>query len=150
MVIRKLVLATVAATFMVVGAVSAAEVASYKVVDGTIPDSLTGAPGDAKKGKDVFLNRRLGNCLACHQVTALSDHPFHGEIGPPLDGVADRYTLAELRLQVVDSKQINPDTIMPAFYRKDGFHKVLKNFKDKSVLTAEQVEDLLAYLMTLK
>lgn len=149
MVIRKLIFAAVAATFMVAGAASADEVASYKVVDGTIPDSLTGAPGDAKKGKDVFLNRRLGNCLACHQVTALSDHPFHGEIGPPLDGVAERYTLAELRLQVVDSKQINPDTIMPAFYRKDGFHKVLKNFKDKSVLTAEQVEDVLAYLMTL-
>lgn len=149
MVIRKLIFAAVAATFMVAGAASADEVASYKIVDGTIPDSLTGAPGDAKKGKDVFLNRRLGNCLACHQVTALSDHPFHGEIGPPLDGVAERYTLAELRLQVVDSKEINPDTIMPAFYRKDGFHKVLKNFKEKSVLTAEQVEDVLAYLMTL-
>ena len=149
MVIRKLIFAAVAATFMVAGAASADEVASYKIVDGTIPDSLTGAPGDAKKGKDVFLNRRLGNCLACHQVTALSDHPFHGEIGPPLDGVAERYTLAELRLQVVDSKEINPDTIMPAFYRNDGFHKVLKNFKGKSVLTAEQVEDVLAYLMTL-
>lgn len=150
MVIRKLIFATIAATFTFVGAASAAEMASYKIVDGAIPNSLTGASGDAKKGKDVFLNRRQGNCLACHQVTALSDHPFHGEIGPPLDGVAERYSLAELRLQVVDSKQINPDTIMPAFYRSDGLHKVLKNFKDKSILTAEQVEDLLAYLQTLR
>ncbi len=147
---RSLFMTAFAATFLFVGAASATEVASYTVVDGTIPKALTDQPGDPDKGKDVFLNRRQGNCLACHQVTVLSDHPFHGEVGPTLDGVAERYNLAELRLQVVDAKEINPDTIMPAFYRSEGFHKVLKRFDQKTVLTAQQVEDLLAYLLTLK
>ena len=129
---------------------SATEVAKYKVADGAIKESLTGKAGDPEKGKKAFLNRKQGNCLACHQVTALSDHPFHGGIGPSLDGVADRYDLGELRLQIVDAKQVNPDTIMPAFYRTDGFHRVLKKFDGKSVLTAEQVEDILAYLQTFK
>ena len=150
MTIRSLVLSAFATTFLFVGAASAAELASYTVVDGTIPKALTDQAGDPDKGKQVFLNRRQGNCLACHQVTALSDHPFHGEVGPSLDGVADRYNLAELRLQVVDAKEINPDTIMPAFYRSEGFHKVLKKHQGKTVLSAQQVEDLLAYLQTLK
>ena len=75
---------------------------------------------------------------------------FHGEIGPSLDGVAERYEEPQLRLQVVNAKAINPDTIMPAFYRTDGFHRVLKKFKDKTVLTAQQVEDIVAYLKTFK
>jgi sulfur-oxidizing protein SoxX len=83
-------------------------------------------------------------------VSKLSAHPFHGEIGPPLDGVAERYEEPQLRLQVVNAKAINPDTIMPAFYRTDGFHRVLDKFKDKPVLTAQEVEDVVAYLKTLK
>lgn len=146
----KLLLCAAAASLLLTGPLGATEVASYKVVDGAINDSLTGKPGDVAKGEKAFLNRKQGNCLACHQVSALSEHPFHGEIGPSLDGVAERYSLGELRLQVVDAKQINPDTIMPAFYRKEGFHRVLKKFDGKSVLSAEQVEDILAYLQTLK
>ena len=143
-------LSVLTAAILFAGPTLATEVASYKVANGAITASLTGKAGDPEKGKAAFLNRKLGNCLACHQVTALSDHPFHGEIGPSLDGVAERYNLGELRLQVVDAKQVNPDTIMPAFYRKDGFHRVLKKFDGKSVLTAQQVEDILAYLQTFK
>ena len=71
-------------------------------------------------------------------------------IGPSLDGVAGRYSEGQLRMQVINAKVINPDTIMPAFYRIDGFHRVLDKFKDKPILTAEEVEDVVAYLKTLK
>ena len=113
-------------------------------------EPLTKEAGDAAKGKGVFANRKLGNCLACHSLSAMKEQPFHGELGPPLDGVASRYSVAELRLRLVDPKQINPDTAMPAYFKKEGFHRVLKGFEGKSILDAQQVEDLLAYLATLK
>ncbi|MGB0671100.1 MAG: sulfur oxidation c-type cytochrome SoxX [Rhodospirillales bacterium] len=124
---------------------------AYKVTDDTaIKKSLTGNKGDAEKGKAVFVNRKQGNCLACHALTELSDQPFHGEVAPSLDGVAGRYSEGELRLRVVNPKVINADTMMPAFYRVDGLTMVSKNFAGKPILTAEQVEDLVAYLTTLK
>ena len=106
--------------------------------------------GDPATGKKVFSNRKLGNCLACHSLQAMKEQPFHGEVAPPLDGVASRYSIAELRLRVVNPKEINPETQMPAYYRKDGLHRVMDKFKDKTILTAQQVEDLVAYLGTLK
>ena len=127
---------------------STKEVETMRLSAGTV--SRPAANSSRRMGKKVFSNRKLGNCLACHQVTKLSAHPFHGEIGPSLDGVAERYEEPQLRLQVVNAKEINPDTIMPAFYRTEGLHRVLKNFQGKPVLTAEQVEDVVAYLKTLK
>lgn len=111
---------------------------------------LTDKPGDPENGKKVFINRKQGNCLACHSLEALKDQPFHGKVAPPLDGVAGRYSKAELRLRLVNPKEINPDTMMPGFFRKDGLHEVLKKFQGKTILTAQQVEDVLAYLVTLK
>ncbi len=134
----------------VVGPASAESLVTYTIVDDfSIPESLTGAPGDPVKGREVAINRRLGNCLACH-VMPIPEQPFHGETGPDLDGVADRYTEGELRLRVVDSKSINPYTMMPAFYRVEGFHRVMERFAGKPILTAQEVEDVVAYLMTLK
>ncbi len=127
-----------------------AELVKYKIVDNAIPASLTGKAGDAEKGKKVFLNRKLGNCLACHSLSAVADQPFHGQIAPSLDGVASRYDVGQLRMQVVNAKVINPDTMMPAFYKADGFERVIKKFQGKSILSAEEVEDLIAYLMTQK
>ncbi|MEZ5935307.1 MAG: sulfur oxidation c-type cytochrome SoxX [Alphaproteobacteria bacterium] len=124
---------------------------TYEIVDDiSIPESLTGKPGDADKGRETFIDRKLGNCLGCHAVTELEAEPFHGEIGPPLDGVADRYEEGELRLRVVNAKATNPDTIMPGFYVTEGLHRVMSDFAGKPILTAEQVEDVIAYLMTLK
>ena len=115
-----------------------------------IAKPLTDKPGDPAAGKAAFLNRKLGNCLACHAVKALAKEPFHGNIGPALDGVADRYNAAELRLRLVNPKALNPDTIMPAFYKKEGLHRVMKKFQGKTILSAQQVEDVIAYLATLK
>ncbi len=126
------------------------ELVAYKVVDGDkITDSLTGKAGDPAKGRAVSIDRKLGNCLACHKMP-IPEQQFHGEVGPDLAGVAGRFSEGELRLRVVDSKKLNPDTIMPAFYRNSGFHRVMKKFQGKSMLSAEQVEDVVAYLMTLK
>ncbi len=124
--------------------------AEYKVEDEAIKASLTGKAGDAGNGKKVFLNRKKGNCLACHVVSSLKDQPFHGQVGPPLDGTASRWSEGELRLRIVNSKLVNEDTIMPAFHRSDGLHRVLKKFKGKPVLSAQEVEDVLAYVMTMK
>ena len=129
----------------------AEEPVAYEIVDDeAIPASLTGAPGDPDKGRETFINRKLGNCLGCHAVTELEAEPFHGEVGPPLDGVADVYGEGELRLRVVNPKAVNPDTIMPGFYVVEGLHRVAEDFQGKTILSADQVEDIVAYLMTLK
>jgi sulfur-oxidizing protein SoxX len=126
------------------------EVVKYEIADGnSIPKSLTGMLGDPERGRKVAINRKQGNCLACHKMP-IPEQAFHGEVGPDLAGVASRYKEGELRLRVVDSKALNPDTIMPAFYRNSGLNRVMKKFQGKSVLTAEQVEDVVAYLLTLK
>ena len=117
--------------------------------DGAITASLTGQAGNAEEGAKVFMNRKLGNCLACHINADMEEQPFHGEVGPPLDGVAARWTEAELRGIVTNSKEMFPDTIMPAFYRDMGFNRNHKKFEGKSILTAQQVEDVVAYLLTL-
>jgi sulfur-oxidizing protein SoxX len=122
----------------------------FEIKDQAIPASLTGAKGDPKKGEAVVINRLQGNCLACHVVTALAREPYHGNTGPTLDGVAGRLSEGEIRLRLVDGTKINPETMMPSFYRVDGFNRVLPNFRGKPVLTAEQVEDVVAYLLTLK
>jgi len=137
-------------TSLTISSAFAGNTNSFKIVDDTIPKPLTAVAGDAKAGQTVFTNRKLGNCLACHQVTRLNEELFHGEIGPSLDGVADRYSQAELRMLVVNAKQIFPETIMPAFYRTEGLHRVLKGFDGKTVLKAQQVEDLLSFLAELK
>lgn len=139
-----------AAAALLAGTATADDFMKYEVVDYAIQKSLTGKAGDPAAGEKAFVNRKQGNCLACHQVSKLSAHPFHGEIGPSLDGVAERYNTAQLRLQVANPKAINPDTIMPAFYRVDGLHMVSKKFKGKTILSAQQVEDVVAYLQTLK
>ena len=124
---------------------------AVKIVDGEAKTSLTGKPGSAAKGREWFKNRKLGNCLACHVNSEMTDEQFHGEVGPALDGVADRWSEAQLRAIVVNAKAIFGDgTLMPAFYRDSGYTRPRKKFAGKSILSAEQVEDIVAYLKTLK
>lgn len=117
--------------------------------DGAVMASLTGVAGDAANGRAVFLNRKKGNCLACHQNTDLEEQPFHGEVGPVLDGAADRWNESDLRGLLANSKMMFEGTIMPAFYRADGFERNLESFEGKTILSAQEVEDVLAYLLTL-
>ena len=138
---------------------SAAEVAptNVKFTDGSIAESLTGVAGDPVAGREVLGSRSLGNCVACHQVTDLSDVPFHGEIGPMLDGAGSRWSDAELRGIVANAKMMFPDSLMPSFYRTDGYTRPGNAFTGEAadstfgpLLTAQQVEDVVAYLATLK
>jgi len=116
---------------------------------GSVEASLTGIAGDPANGASVFKNRKKGNCLACHINSDMMDQQFQGEIGPALDGVADRYETAELRGLLTNSKNTFDGTMMPAFYVNAGFTRVLPSFEGKTILSAQEVEDVLAYLQTL-
>ncbi|KAA5606657.1 sulfur oxidation c-type cytochrome SoxX [Roseospira marina] len=123
---------------------------SYTVQGGyTIPEPLTDTPGDPAMGRNWVINRKLGNCLSCHQMP-IPEEQFHGETAPALYGVGDLYSAGELRLRIVDPKVLNPQSMMPAFYKTEGLNRVLKGFEGRPILTAQQVEDIIAYLMTLK
>ncbi len=128
--------------------VTSAHAGEYTIVDSTIPASLTGKSGDPAKGRKLAINRKKGNCLACH-IMPVPEQQFHGEIGPDLSGVASYLSEAEMRMRVVDPKVVNPDTIMPSFL-KEAKTRVLKKFKGKTILKAQEVEDIIAYLKTLK
>lgn len=131
-------------------AIAAEELVAYEVVDQiSIPKPLTDSAGDPDRGRKIAIDRKQGNCLACHTLP-IPEQSFHGETGPDLHGIAGRYSAGELRLRIVNPKVVNPATLMPAFYRNDGFHRVAKKFQGKTILDAQQVEDLVAYLMTLK
>ena len=121
-----------------------------KFEDGAIAASLTGVAGDPVKGKDWFVGRKLGNCLACHQNADADTESFHGEVGPALDGVADRWSEAELRGIVANAKMMFDGTIMPAFYKDSGYTRLREEFVGKTILSAQQIEDIIAYLKTLK
>ncbi len=128
----------------------AEELVEFQIVgDDRIDKSLTGQAGDAANGRKLAINQQLGNCLACH-VLPIPEQPFHGDVGPDLSETGGNLSEGEIRLRIVNSKVLNPDTIMPAFYRNDGFERVLKKFQGKTMLSAQQVEDVVAYVMTLK
>ena len=124
---------------------------------GAVAESLTGTPGDPASGMEVMIDRGLGNCVACHQVTDLEDDAdFHGDVGPSLDGVAQRWDEAQLRGIVANAKHAFPGTIMISFYDTGPYIRPGEGFTGKAaegplepLLTAQQVEDVTAYLMTL-
>jgi len=132
------------------GSAFAGEQVAYTIVEDGIPTALSVEAGNVERGRDAMINRKQGNCLACHAISVLSDQPFHGEVGPTLDGVAGRWDEPQLRLILVNSKEVFEDTIMPAFYKAEGYNRVAKKFDGKSILSAQQVEDVIAFLQTLK
>lgn len=122
---------------------------SIQVPDNSIPSALTDQPGDAERGRRIVLDRERGDCVVCHAMP-LPERQFHGTVGLPLDSVGDRYTAGELRLRLVNPKALNPQTVMPAYYTAEGLYQVLDRYRDKPILTGQEIEDVIAYLLTLR
>jgi len=111
---------------------------------------LGGLTGVAERGRAIAGDPLRGNCLACHQLP-IPETPFHGNLGPPLDGIASRQSVGMLRLHVVDQSRFNPETVMPGYYRPFGqLHRVAAEYQGRTYLSAREVEDVVAYLATLK
>lgn len=128
---------------------AAEPLASFTIEGGNaIPAPLTQAPADAQRGQAIAVDRAQGNCLACHALPV--PEPLQGNVGPDLHGVASRLSEGELRLRVVDPKIVNAETAMPAYYRVDGLYRVRRDMAGRPILTAQQIEDVVAYLRTLK
>ena len=133
-----------AAALVAVGALTGTACA-----DDGIPRSLTGAKGDPARGRAIVVNRQVGLCLLCHSGP-FPEERFQGNFAPDLSGAGKRSTEAQLRLRIADSSRINPATIMPAYHRTEGLVRVAPAWRGKPVLTAGQIEDVVAFLMTLK
>lgn len=116
-----------------------------------VTQSLTGAPGDPAAGAKVFADRKLGNCLACHENSAMPDQLFQGNVGPSLNRIANRRSPDELRAIVANAKEVfGAETVMPGFYTLNVGINVRKDLVGKTILTAQEVEDVVAYLNTLQ
>ena len=132
------------------GPTRAAEaLATFAVEKDAIVAPLAGTPGDAARGRSLVLARDPANCVLCHAVPD-PDARFAGDVGPSLAGVGTRLTPAQLRLRIVDSTRLDPQSVMPSYYRTDGLSGVAPAYRGKPILTAQQVEDLVAYLAQLR
>jgi sulfur-oxidizing protein SoxX len=130
------------------GHARAQALASYTVVGNGIPASLRGVPGDLVRGRALVLDR-ASTCILCHSGP-FPEMKFQGDLAPNLAGAGSRWSVSQLRLRLVDASRFNPDTIMPAYYRVDGLDRVGQNWQGKPILSAEQIEDIVAYLATLR
>ena len=114
-----------------------------------LPDSLTGSRGDPARGRAIVANRQVGMCLLCHRGP-FPEERFQGDLAPDLRGAGARWTEGQLRLRIVDSGRINAATIMPAYHRTQGLVRVAPAFRGKPILSAEQIEDVVTFLTTLR
>jgi sulfur-oxidizing protein SoxX len=124
------------------------ELRGYAVVGDAIPASLTNARGDAARGRALVLDRS-STCILCHSGP-FPEQKFQGDLAPDLSGSGKRWSEGQLRLRVVDASRLNAETIMPSYYRIGGLNRVGQAWQGKSILSAEQIEDILAYLVTLR
>ena len=143
----------VIAAFIVVGlafasASHANELLPYTIVDDGIPTSLTGSPGDATRGRALVVARTT-TCILCHSGP-FPETRFQGDLAPDLTGAGNRWSVSQLRLRLVDASRFNPDTIMPSYYRINGLVRVGRNFAGKPILSAAEIEDIVAFLATLR
>ena len=148
-----------AAITALIASAAVAETATQDVqyAEGAVAQSLTGVAGSVDEGKKVVSSRAMGNCVACHVITSMPEAAFQGNIGPALDGVASRYDEAQLRGLVSNAKITFEGTIMPAFYKNTGYIRPGDGYTAKAapadlppILSAQQIEDVVAYLLTLK
>jgi sulfur-oxidizing protein SoxX len=115
----------------------------------TIPSSLTGTAGDPAAGRKIVLDRHVGLCLLCHSGP-FPEERFQGDLAPDLTGVGARLSAGQIRLRIVDASRVNPNTLMPAYFRTENLQRVAPAYRGKTVLTAGQIEDVVAFLVTLK
>jgi sulfur-oxidizing protein SoxX len=120
----------------------------YTIVGDGIPTSLTGSPGDAARGR-ALVQDRASTCLLCHSGP-FPETRFQGDLAPDLAGAGARFSESQLRLRLVDASHFNPTTIMPSYYRVDGLNRVGQNFRGKPILSAAEIENIVAYLATLR
>jgi L-cysteine S-thiosulfotransferase len=120
----------------------------YAVVGDAVPDSLTGTKGDATRGRALVVERS-STCVLCHSGP-FPEQKFQGDLAPSLAGAGSRWSEGQLRLRLVDASRLNATTIMPAYYRVDGLNRVGPSWRGRPILSAEQIEDIVAYLMTLR
>ena len=129
---------------------SAAADPGYVIAGDGIPAPLAGAvAGDAVRGRALVASRQASLCLLCH-TGPIPEERFQGNLAPDLQGAGRRWNAAQLRLRIVDASHFNPVTIMPSYYKTDGLNRVAPAFQDKTILTAQQIEDVVAWLLTLK
>ena len=138
----------IAAALTLACAASAEELRPYTIAGDAIPDSLTGAPGDAMRGRALVLERS-STCILCHSGP-FPEEKFQGDLAPSLAGAGSRWSAGQLRLRLVEASRLNPATIMPSYYRVEGLDRVGTAWRGKPILTAEQIEDIVAYLATLR
>ena len=124
-------------------------VAGNAFASDSIPASLTGAKGDPARGRAIVANRQVGLCLLCHSGP-IPEERFQGNLAPDLTPVGARLSEGQIRQRIVDPTKVNPQSIMPAYYKSEGLVRVAPAYRGKTVLTAEQIEDIVAYLLTLK
>ena len=142
-------LALVALYAFAAAAAAAQEPTPFTVESDAIAASLTGQKGDAARGRAIVTNRQVGLCLLCHSGP-FPEERLQGNMAPDLAGAGARWNEGQLRLRIVDASRLNADTIMPPYYRIDGLHRVAPSFRGKPVLSAEQIEDVVAFLATLR
>ena len=142
-------LAAMAATAMTATTAAAQEVVPYMVRDDGIDTPLTSTPGDPARGLAIAASRQQGLCLLCHSAP-LPEERFQGNLAPSLAGVGARYTQAQLRLRVVEARRVHPGSFMPAFHSTANLSRVGGAWQGKPILTAQQVEDVVAWLVTLR
>ena len=123
-------------------------IADVAVVGDEIRQPLAGKAGDAARGRQIVLDREAGNCLICHKVPEPAE-PFQGDLGPDLGDVGKRLTAGQIRLRLADLSRLNPQTLMPPYHRVERLNRVAAKYKGKPVLTAQEIEDVVAYLGTL-
>ncbi|MCC7081511.1 MAG: sulfur oxidation c-type cytochrome SoxX [Burkholderiales bacterium] len=122
--------------------------AGVRSASDALDTALTATPGDSARGREVIAGRD-GNCLLCHEMPRTGVR-FMGNLGPSLAGVGARLTPGQLRLRLVDSKRLNPESIMPSYYRIEGLVQVAAAYRGKTVLSAQQIEDAVAFLVSLR
>jgi L-cysteine S-thiosulfotransferase len=137
------------ALLLVLCAPAEAQFAPYKVERGAIDAPLLGLTGDPSRGRAIVANRQRGLCLLCHSGP-IPEERFQGNLAPSLAGAGSRSTEGEIRLRMVDSRRVNPESVMPAYHAEDGLNRVGRSFAGKPILTAQEIEDVVAYLKELK